>query len=118
MIGNMKKPSFLSIGLTVILLIIALVVLGDILNLLKANNIFGIYWPIILVMIGVLTIGSLGIGKGFSFGMIALGIILTLRNLNVFSSQAGEVIFVVLICLMALAVLVMSTDKKPPADKA
>lgn len=108
----MKKPGLLSIGFAIILLIIALVVLGDILNVLKANNIFGVYWPIILVMVGVLTMGAVGMGAGFSWGMIGLGIILTMRNLNVFSSQAGEVVFITVICLMALAVLVMSTDKQ------
>jgi hypothetical protein len=108
----MKKTNLLSIGLAIVFLIVGLVVLSDLLGFLKANNIFGIYWPIVLVIIAIFSFGATGSNNGFAFGMIILGILLTLRNLNVFASQSGEMIFIVLIVLSGLAVLVMSTEKK------
>jgi hypothetical protein len=108
----MKKMNLLTIGVAIVFLLVALVVLGDLLNLLKANNIFGQYWPIILVFIGIFAFSASPKSNSFAFGLITLGLLLTLRNLGIFASQAGDVIFIVLLCLAGLAMLVMSTEKK------
>jgi len=108
----MKKNNVLTIGLSVIFLVIALIVLGDLLGAFKANNIFGAYWPVILIFIGILSFGPSKQSNSFGFGMLGLGILFTLRNLGVFSSQSGDVVFLVLICLVALAILVLSTEKR------
>ena len=109
----MKKMNLLTIGVALVFLIAALVVLGDLLNLLKANNIFGQFWPIVLVFIGIFSFSASSKSNAFAFGLIILGILFTLRNLGVFSSQSGDVIFIVLLCLAGLAMLVMSTEKSP-----
>jgi hypothetical protein len=109
----MKKTNALTWGLLIIFLAIALVALSDLLGFLKANNIFGMYWPILLVIIGVFSLGTTASANAFGLGMASLGILLTLRNLGIFASQSGGVIFIVLICLLALAVLAISTGKKP-----
>lgn len=108
----MKKMNLLTIGVAIIFLVAAIIVLGDLLNLLKANNIFGQFWPIVLVFIGVFAFSASPKSNAFAFGLIILGILLTLRNLGIFASQSGDVIFIVLLCLAGLAMLVMSTEKK------
>lgn len=108
----MKKMNLLTIGVAIVFLLVALVVLGDLLNLLKANNIFGQYWPIVLVFIGIFAFSASPKSNSFAFGLITLGLLLTLRNVGIFASQSGDVIFIVLLCLAGLAMLVMSTEKK------
>ena len=108
----MKKMNLLTIGVAIIFLVAAIIVLGDLLNLLKANNIFGQFWPIVLVFIGVFAFSASPKSNAFAFGLIILGILFTLRNLGIFASQSGDVIFIVLLCLAGLAMLVMSTEKK------
>jgi hypothetical protein len=109
----MKKMNLLTIGVAIVFLAAAIIVLGDLLNLLKANNIFGQFWPIVLVFIGVFAFSASSKSNSFAFGLIILGILFTLRNLGIFASQSGDVIFIVLLCLAGLAMLVMSTEKKP-----
>lgn len=104
------------IGLSFVFLIVALVVLGDIIGFLKANNIFGQYWPIVLVLIGIIAYSSIPNGSAFAFGLIALGTLLTLKTLGTFESSAGNIVFLVLLCLAALAMLAFSSVKKPEKD--
>jgi len=112
----MKKNSLLVIGLSFIFLIVALIILGDMIGFLKANSIFGQYWPIVLVLIGIIAFSSIPDGSAFAFGLIALGTLLTLKTLGTFESPAGNVIFLVLICLGAIAMLAFSTGKKTNKD--
>lgn len=109
----MRKNNILVLGLGAIFLIIALVILGDILGFLKANNIFGQYWPLALVLIGVVSFGAIPGGNGFAAGLMILGTLLTLRNFGVFAGSAGNIVFLVLLCLAAIAILTFGSAKKP-----
>lgn len=108
----MKKMNLLTIGVALIFLVAAIIVLGDLLNYLQASNIFGQYWPIVLVFIGIFAFSASPRSNSFAFGLITLGLLFTLRNLGIFASQSGDIIFIVLLCLAGLAMLVMSTEKK------
>lgn len=116
----MKKPSALNIGMAIIFLIVALVILADLIGFLKANDIFGKYWPALLILVGIVVAGSQGgAGKiGFSLGLMILGLLLILRTAGVLASPAGETILLVLLALSGIAVLVMSVGNEPkPTNK-
>jgi len=119
-INIMKKNNFLSIGLALIFLLIAVVVLIDLLGFLSSYNFLGQYWPILLVLVGVMAFSS-GTSResGFAFGMIMLGLLMLLFELNAFQSQAGKTVFVVLLALSGLAMLIFAISKKPeqPTNK-
>ena len=109
-----KKSNFLTIGLAIIFLLIAITVLVDLLGYLKSYDIFGQYWPIILVIVGVLAFsGGSSKESGFAFGMIILGILLLLNTLGAFETQAGKTILVILLGLSGLAILVFAVTKPP-----
>jgi hypothetical protein len=114
----MKKNNFLSIGLALIFLLIAIVVLIDLLGFLSSYNFLGQYWPILIVLIGIMAF-SAGSSResGFAFGMIMFGLLMLLFELNAFQSQAGKTIFVLLLGLSGLAMLIFAVSKKPGQPK-
>jgi hypothetical protein len=116
----MKKPSPLNIGVALIFMVVALVFLADLVGFLKANDIFGKYWPGLLILVGIVIAGSPGKPSrtGLALGLMILGLLLILRTLGVLNSQAGETILVVLLALSGLAILVMNVGNEPkPTDK-
>ncbi|MCX6804973.1 MAG: hypothetical protein NT111_03080 [Patescibacteria group bacterium] len=108
----MKRVSFIQIGLSLVFLVIALVVLGDLVGLIKANNIFGQYWPALLILLGVMLIGPNSRNNGISFGIIILGILLLMNTFNLFATQGGKVVLIMLLSFSGLAMLVFATTKK------
>ncbi len=114
----MKKNNFLSIGLALIFLLIAIVVLIDLLGFLSSYNFLGQYWPILIVLIGIMAF-SAGSSResGFAFGMIMFGLLMLLFELNAFQSQAGKTIFILLLGLSGLAMLIFAISKKPEQPK-
>jgi hypothetical protein len=116
----MKKLNPANIGIGIIILIVAAVLLADLIGFLKANDIFGAYWPALLILVGIVVSTSPGgSGKiGLSLGLMMLGLLLILRTTGVLASQAGETILVVILALTAIVVLVMSVGGgTKPANK-
>lgn len=114
----MRKKNILGIGLALILLVIALILLGDIIGYLKTETIFGQYWPVLLILLGILTFGGIGGDGGFSFGIILLGLFLLLKNIGILAGPSGNIILIVLICLTAIAVLALSSSKSSKNNRS
>lgn len=107
----------IQIAVATLFLVIALLVLAELVGWFKTETIFGIYWPIILIFLGLITLNpSNAKGNGFSFGFVMLGILLLLRNMGVFSSQTGQVVLIVLLALGGIGVLAFATSKKTPSN--
>lgn len=114
----MKKNNYLGFGLALIFLVVAVVVLIDLLGFLSSNNFLGQYWPLLFVLIGLFTFSS-GSSKesGLAFGIIILGLLMLLFELNAFQTTAGKTILVLLLSLSGLAVLIFAISKKPSEPK-
>jgi len=114
----MKKNNYLGIGLALVFLAVAVVVLIDLLGFLSSNNFLGQFWPLLLVLIGLFAFSS-GSSRenGFAFGIIILGLLMLLFELNAFQTTAGKTILVLLLSLSGLAVLVFAISKKPQGSK-
>jgi hypothetical protein len=114
----MKKNNYLGIGLALIFLAVAVVVLIDLLGFLSSNNFLGQYWPLLFILLGLFTF-SAGSSRenGFAFGIIILGLLMLLFELNAFQTTAGKTILVLLLALSGLAVLVFAISKKPQEPK-
>jgi TctA family transporter len=115
----MKKNNYLTIGLALIFLMIALMVLVDLLGMLSSYNFLGQYWPVILIFIGLFAFsGSSSKNNGFSFGLIILGILMLLNRMGAFQTQAGKTLLVILLGLSGLAILLFAVSKTPAEPKS
>ena len=113
-----KKNNFLTIGIAIILLLVAVVVLVDLLGYLSSYNFLGQYWPVLLVFVGILAFtGSSQKESGFAFGMIILGLLMLLNTMGVFQTSAGKTILVVLLGLSGIVVLALAASKPPKEPK-
>lgn len=109
-----KRMSLMQICLSIVFLVIALLVLAELIGWFKTETIFGIYWPVILIFLGLITINPKATqGNGIAFGFVSLGILLLLRNMGVFNSQSGKVILIALLGLCGIGVLAFATSKQP-----
>lgn len=116
----MKKVHPLNIGMALIFLIVGLVILADLIGFLKASDVFGTYWPALLILVGLVTISMPGGSSkmAFSIGLMVLGLLLILRTSGVLASQAGDTVLVILLALSGIAVLVMSVgNQSKPTSK-
>lgn len=87
-----------------------LIMLG---NQLKLESELGKYWPVLLIFIGLIALGSAKDHYGFPLGLIGLGLVLTLGRLGVFkSANYLEPILIVLVGILVLA-LASSKPSKP-----
>lgn len=111
----MKK--ILPIILALILILVSVTILVDLIGWLQTDTILGQYWPVVFILLGVVSISpNNASANGFSFGMAALGTLLLLRNLGVFNTPVGQTVLVVLLALFALVVLVLALSPKKNTD--
>lgn len=110
-----KRMGIIQICVALLFLLIALLVLVDLVGWFKTETAFGIYWPVVLIFVGLMTMNPKNTqSNGFSFGFASLGLLLLLRNLGVFNSQTGKVALIALLALCGIGVLAFATSKKPP----
>lgn len=73
----------------------------------------GKYWPVLLIFIGLIALGSAKGHYGFPLGLIGLGFVLTLGRLGTFKSATYlEPILIILVGILVLA-LATSKPSKP-----
>lgn len=108
-----KQFSIAQIGIALLFLFIAVSVLFEVIGWIKTETIFGQYWPILLIFIGILTIQpKQPRGNSFSFGLTSIGLLLLLRNMGIFNSQNSRIVLVILLLLCGIAVLAMTTSRQ------
>lgn len=86
---------------------------------LSANSVFGQYWPIILIFVGLLSIGASGEHIGFSLGIMGVGLVLLLDRLGLFNQTRWLEAFILVMIGFAVIALVAGKprNKKEPAAK-
>lgn len=114
-----KRMSFIQIAVALLFLIVALLILAELIGWFKTESYFGVYWPVVLIFVGLITMNPKNAqGNGFSFGFATLGILLLLRNMGVFNTQTGHVILIFLLALGGIGVLAFATSKKPKSKSS
>ncbi len=109
-----KRMGVIQICIALLFLFIALLVLAELIGWFKTETAFGIYWPVVLIFIGVITMNPKNAqSNGFSFGLASLGLLLLLRNMGIFNSQTGKVALIFLLAICGIGVLAFATQKKP-----
>lgn len=109
-----KRMGVIQICIALLFLLIALLVLAELIGWFKTETAFGIYWPVVLIFIGVITMNPKNAqSNGFSFGLASLGLLLLLRNMGIFNSQTGKVALIFLLAICGIGVLAFATQKKP-----
>lgn len=104
----------IQICIALLFLLMALLVLAELIGWFKTETAFGIYWPVVLIFIGVITMNPKNAqSNGFSFGLASLGLLLLLRNMGIFNSQTGKVALIFLLAICGIGVLAFATQKKP-----
>lgn len=84
-------------------------------NQLTLNSTLGMYWPVILIFVGLFTLGTSKDHMGFPLGLIGLGFVLTLGRLGTFKSATYlEPILIVLVGILVLALATGNPNKKKP----
>ena len=111
-----KRMGIIQICIALLFLLVALLVLAELIGWFKTETAFGIYWPVVLIFVGLITMSPKNAqSNGFSFGLSSLGLLLLLRNMGVFNSQTGKVALIALLALCGIGVLAFATSKKPPS---
>ena len=106
----------IQICIALLFLLIALLVLAELIGWFKTETVFGIYWPVVLIFVGIITMNTKNTqSNGFSFGLASLGLLLLLRNMGVFSTQTGQVVLIFLLAICGIGVLAFATSKKSPS---
>lgn len=109
-----KRMGVIQICIALLFLLMALLVLAELIGWFKTETAFGIYWPVVLIFIGVITMNPKNAqSNGFSFGLASLGLLLLLRNMGIFNSQTGKVALIFLLAICGIGVLAFATQKKP-----
>lgn len=109
-----KRMGVIQICIALLFLLIALLVLAELIGWFKTETAFGIYWPVVIIFIGVITMNPKNAqSNGFSFGLASLGLLLLLRNMGIFNSQTGKVALIFLLAICGIGVLAFATQKKP-----
>lgn len=107
-----KLASFLLGAFIIIMGLYFLSMLG---NQLTLNSTLGMYWPVILIFVGLFALGTSKDHMGFPLGLIGLGFVLTLGRLGVF--KLVSVLEPVLIMLVGILIIALATGN-PNKKKA
>lgn len=109
---NVNK-SYLVIGVAVVIL--GMLVLANLLDVVRGNDIYELLWPIMIFATGLGVVSSPG-AKGLGFIILWVGFLLLLRQMNVFDSEAGQTILVLVLALTGLGILTQVGDRIAPKD--
>lgn len=95
-----------------ICLALGLVLLSGILNLLETKPFIDRFWPVLLILIGVLMSGS---NKLVGYGLAWVGFLGLIISLNLLGS-AGGVIVLILLVITGIAMFTPKLATKPKDD--
>lgn len=100
----------------IVFLVVALVVLGELLNWFKSQYVLAEYWPILLIFTGFLSMnpGNTG-GNAFSFGIMGLGLLLLLRNYGLLAHGYGEVALLIMLVIAGIGLMAFAFGKPKSA---
>lgn len=99
------------------IIVLGLFALNALGGALSASSVFGQYWPIILVFVGLIMAGSGSENIAFSLGLMAVGIILLLDRLGMFGQYHWLEALILAMVGFAVIALVASRPHKESSPK-
>lgn len=109
----MKKKSLGEVFIGLAILTIGAGLFADALNLVEFGSIIAKFWPVVLIVIGLLSFISNPRIWWWPVGMIGLGTILLLQRLNVFEGvEIGKLIWPSILILVGLSILLERGNKR------
>lgn len=102
-----KNRSYLVIGAGIMLL--GLFILAELLGIVRDNTVYELLWPLMIFATGLGLVSS-NSGRVYGYLILWVGFLLFLRQLNVFDSDAGKTILVLILCLTGLGAVMKLGD--------
>jgi membrane protease YdiL (CAAX protease family) len=98
-----------------LILVIGLYFLSMLGNQLKLESELGKYWPLLLIFLGLFTLGTSKEHLGFPQGLIGLGSVLTLGRLGIFKQVSLlEPVLIMLVGILIIALATGNPNKNKP----
>jgi predicted membrane protein len=106
------------IVLGIILVLLGVLYLLDIADVLNASSIVGSWWPVGIIIFGLVAL--LGPNRSVTGGgiMIAVGLILLIASTDLVDVSVGELIFPVILIAIGAGVLLMRSSRRAEGDPA
>jgi len=105
-----NKPSMI-LGFGIIAL--GLLLLLELLNVVHDSDIYDILWPATVSLVGMVMVSTKTM-RAYGYVIFWIGFLLVLRQINVFSSDAGKTILVLVMTLTGLGLVAVLGDKLTP----
>ena len=108
-----KKSKLPAILVGALIIIFALFLFSGLLNWLDVNTTLGKYWPVLVMFLGLFSMGMPD-NQNVGFGILGFGFLLLLHQLSVFGTSLGQTIEPLIFIILALILLVsLASPKKP-----